>query len=131
MYAADTAGEVRLSVRFGLLALLDAAPSHGYNLKTAFERRTGGCWARHTGQVYTTIQRLERDSLVLEAHHQTRGPEARPIPTEVPALVLGSSARSGCAHLHVAGVPSLILRREDHAGVPPDRLTIRPTEQPF
>jgi DNA-binding PadR family transcriptional regulator len=47
-----------------LLALLDEAPSHGYNLKTAFERRTGGSWALNIGQVYTTIQRLERDGLV-------------------------------------------------------------------
>jgi DNA-binding PadR family transcriptional regulator len=56
--------EARMSVRFGLLALLDEAPSHGYNLKTAFERRTGGSWALNIGQVYTTIQRLERDGLV-------------------------------------------------------------------
>src|SRR6185503_11089387 len=54
----------RMSVRFGLLALLDEAPSHGYNLKTTFERRTGGSWALNIGQVYTTIQRLERDGLV-------------------------------------------------------------------
>lgn len=53
-----------MSVRFGLLALLDEAPSHGYQLKTAFERRTGGSWALNIGQVYTTIQRLERDGLV-------------------------------------------------------------------
>jgi DNA-binding PadR family transcriptional regulator len=53
-----------VSVRFGLLALLDEAPSHGYHLKTAFERRTGGSWALNIGQVYTTIQRLERDGLV-------------------------------------------------------------------
>jgi DNA-binding PadR family transcriptional regulator len=53
-----------VSVKFGLLALLDEAPSHGYNLKTAFERRTGGSWALNIGQVYTTIQRLERDGLV-------------------------------------------------------------------
>ena len=53
-----------MSVKFGLLALLDEAPSHGYNLKTAFERRTGGSWALNIGQVYTTIQRLERDGLV-------------------------------------------------------------------
>ncbi len=64
MYAAENAGETRVSVRFGLLALLDEAPSHGYNLKTAFERRTGGSWALNIGQVYTTIQRLERDGLV-------------------------------------------------------------------
>jgi DNA-binding PadR family transcriptional regulator len=56
-----------LSVRFGLLALLDEAPRHGYNLKTAFERRTGGSWLLNIGQVYTTIQRLERDGLVEEA----------------------------------------------------------------
>ena len=53
-----------MSVRFGLLALLDEAPSHGYHLKTAFERRTGGSWPLNIGQVYTTIQRLERDGLV-------------------------------------------------------------------
>jgi DNA-binding PadR family transcriptional regulator len=53
-----------VSVRFGLLALLDEAPSHGYQLKTAFEQRTGGSWALNIGQVYTTIQRLERDGFV-------------------------------------------------------------------
>jgi DNA-binding PadR family transcriptional regulator len=53
-----------VSVRYGLLALLDEAPTHGYNLKTGFERRTGGSWLLNIGQVYTTIQRLERDGLV-------------------------------------------------------------------
>ena len=53
-----------MSVRYGLLALLGEAPSHGYHLKTAFEHRTGGNWALNIGQVYTTIQRLERDGLV-------------------------------------------------------------------
>jgi DNA-binding PadR family transcriptional regulator len=53
-----------VSVRFGLLALLAEAPTHGYQLKTAFEQRTGGSWAINIGQVYTTLQRLERDGLV-------------------------------------------------------------------
>ena len=53
-----------LSVRFGLLALLAEQPTHGYQLKTAFEGRTGGSWALNIGQVYTTLQRLERDGLV-------------------------------------------------------------------
>jgi DNA-binding PadR family transcriptional regulator len=57
---------VDVSVRFGLLALLAEAPTHGYQLKTAFERRTGGSWAINIGQVYTTLQRLERDGLVEE-----------------------------------------------------------------
>lgn len=56
--------EQAVSVRFGLLALLAEAPTHGYQLKTAFERRTGGSWALNIGQVYTTLQRLERDGLV-------------------------------------------------------------------
>ena len=55
-----------MSVKFGLLALLAEAPTHGYQLKTAFERRTGGSWALNIGQVYTTLQRLERDGLVSE-----------------------------------------------------------------
>ena len=53
-----------MSVRFGILSLLAEAPAHGYELKTAFERRTGGSWALNIGQVYTTLQRLERDGLV-------------------------------------------------------------------
>jgi len=46
------------------LALLAEQPTHGYQLKTAFEGRTGGSWALNIGQVYTTLQRLERDGLV-------------------------------------------------------------------
>ena len=53
-----------MSVKFGLLALLSEGPSHGYQLKTGFEHRTGSSWLLNIGQVYTTIQRLERDGLV-------------------------------------------------------------------
>lgn len=53
-----------MSVRYGILALLAEAPSHGYQLKSAFERRTGNQWLLNIGQVYTTIQRLEQKGLV-------------------------------------------------------------------
>ena len=53
-----------MSIKYGLLALLAEAPTHGYQLKTTFERRTGGSWELNIGQVYTTLQRLERDGLV-------------------------------------------------------------------
>lgn len=53
-----------MSVRYGLLALLADEPRHGYELKTAFENRTGGEWAINIGQIYTTLQRLARDGLV-------------------------------------------------------------------
>lgn len=55
-----------MSVRYGLLALLAEAPTHGYQLKFGFERRTGGSWALNIGQVYTTLQRLVRDGLIEE-----------------------------------------------------------------
>ena len=75
--SAGTLREGVVSVRFGLLALLDEAPSHGYNLKTAFERRTGGSWALNIGQVYTTIQRLERDGLVASIESTDRDDDRR------------------------------------------------------
>ncbi len=53
-----------MSVRYGLLALLDAAPAHGYQLKLGFETGTGGVWPLNVGQVYTTLDRLVRDGLV-------------------------------------------------------------------
>ena len=53
-----------MAVREGLLALLEERPSHGYQLKTGFEAATGGVWPLNVGQVYQTLERLERDGLV-------------------------------------------------------------------
>lgn len=53
-----------MAVREGLLALLKEGPSHGYVLKTAFEATTGGTWTLNVGQVYTTLDRLQRDGFV-------------------------------------------------------------------
>lgn len=53
-----------MAVREGLLALLHEAPRYGYQLKTEFESATGGVWPLNVGQVYTTLDRLERDGLV-------------------------------------------------------------------
>jgi DNA-binding PadR family transcriptional regulator len=54
-----------MAVREGLLALLDPGPRHGYGLKTEFETATGGTWPLNVGQVYTTLERLERDRLII------------------------------------------------------------------
>ena len=54
-----------MGVREGLLALLDREPAHGYQLKTGFEAATGGVWSLNVGQVYATLDRLERDGLVV------------------------------------------------------------------
>ena len=53
-----------MAVKEGLLVLLAEQPRHGYELKTEFERRTGTLWQLNTGQVYTTLERLQRDGLV-------------------------------------------------------------------
>jgi DNA-binding PadR family transcriptional regulator len=53
-----------VSVPMSVLALLDEEPSYGLQLKNEFEARTGGVWPLNVGQVYTTLDRLERDGLV-------------------------------------------------------------------
>ncbi len=58
-----------MAVREGLLALLDDGPRYGYQLKTEFEGATGGVWPLNVGQVYTTLERLERDGLVTTTDH--------------------------------------------------------------
>lgn len=54
-----------MAVREGLLSLLQPGPRYGYQLKTEFEAVTGGVWKLNVGQVYTTLDRLERDGLVV------------------------------------------------------------------
>jgi len=53
-----------MSVRHALLALLSEGPKYGLQLRQEFEARTGEVWPLNVGQVYTTLQRLERDGLV-------------------------------------------------------------------
>lgn len=53
-----------MSVRHGLLALLERGPMYGYQLRAAFEESTAATWPLNIGQVYTTLSRLERDGMV-------------------------------------------------------------------
>ena len=53
-----------MSVPHALLALLRQGPKYGLRLQSEFESRTGDVWPLNVGQVYTTLQRLERDGLV-------------------------------------------------------------------
>ncbi len=53
-----------MSIRHGLLALLEQGPRYGSQLRTEFESRTGATWPLNVGQVYTTLNRLERDGMV-------------------------------------------------------------------
>ena len=52
-----------MSVRHSLLALLSEGPKYGFQLRQEFEASTGDVWPLNVGQVYTTLDRLERDGL--------------------------------------------------------------------
>jgi DNA-binding PadR family transcriptional regulator len=53
-----------VSIRHALLALLSEGPKYGLQLRQEFEAGTGEVWPLNVGQVYTTLQRLERDGFV-------------------------------------------------------------------
>jgi DNA-binding PadR family transcriptional regulator len=62
-----------MSVPHALLALLSEKPKYGLRLQSEFEARTGEVWPLNVGQVYTTLQRLERDGLVESDGEGKRG----------------------------------------------------------
>lgn len=62
-----------MSVRQGLLAILDQGPCYGYQLRAEFDRRTGSTWPLNVGQIYNTLDRLERDGLVEKADTDDQG----------------------------------------------------------
>jgi DNA-binding PadR family transcriptional regulator len=64
-----------MSVRHALLALLSEGPKYGLQLRQEFEARTGEVWPLNVGQVYTTLQRLERDGLVESDSAGEDGPQ--------------------------------------------------------
>jgi DNA-binding PadR family transcriptional regulator len=63
-----------VSVGMSLLAILDERPGYGLELKNRFEGRTAGIWPLNVGQVYTTLDRLQRDGLVaVRSDEEPRG----------------------------------------------------------
>ena len=64
-----------VSVPHVLLALLSEGPKYGLQLREEFEARTGEVWPLNVGQVYTTLQRLERDGLVESDDTGDDGPQ--------------------------------------------------------
>ncbi|WP_296191653.1 PadR family transcriptional regulator [uncultured Microbacterium sp.] len=62
-----------MSVRQSLLAILDQGPCYGYQLRAEFDRRTGGSWPLNVGQIYNTLERLERNGLVGKGETDEQG----------------------------------------------------------
>jgi DNA-binding PadR family transcriptional regulator len=65
--------EPAVSVRHALLGLLSEGPKYGLRLREEFEAGTGEVWPLNIGQVYTTLQRLERDGFVESDGDDDRG----------------------------------------------------------
>ena len=62
-----------MTVRHSLLAILTAGDAYGYQLRQEFNRRTDSVWPLNVGQVYTTLDRLERDGLVEQREPDAEG----------------------------------------------------------
>ncbi|GAA1944671.1 PadR family transcriptional regulator [Microbacterium deminutum] len=62
-----------MSVRQSLLAILDQGPCYGYQLRAEFDRRTGSTWPLNVGQIYSTLDRLERDGLIEKGETDEHG----------------------------------------------------------
>jgi DNA-binding PadR family transcriptional regulator len=58
-----------------MLALLSDRPSFGLQLQQEFESGTGSVWPLNVGQVYTTLQRLERDGLIEPVDGEAKSPQ--------------------------------------------------------
>lgn len=95
-----------MSIKHSLLTLLDESDRHGYELRTEFERRTGGVWPLNVGQVYTTLDRLERDGLVQRAE----AADERQVP-----YALTDSGRAELRAWWAAPVPVSRVGRDDVA----------------
>jgi DNA-binding PadR family transcriptional regulator len=54
----------RVTTSYALLALLEGASRHGYDLKQSYDRRFGAAKPIRFGQVYRTLAQLERDGRV-------------------------------------------------------------------
>ena len=56
-----------MSVRYGMLAILDRRSMYGYELRNELEAELGDEWSVNYGQVYSTLERLLRDNLVVQS----------------------------------------------------------------
>lgn len=63
----------RMSVRHALLAILTEGTCYGYQLRTEYTARTGTAAPLNVGQIYNTLDRLERDGLVVKGSTDEAG----------------------------------------------------------
>ena len=64
-----------MSVKYAVLGILAEKDLHGYELKSNFDEKVGEFWSLNYGQIYTTLDRLEKEELVT---HDRQSQERRP-----------------------------------------------------
>jgi len=58
------ADEENMSIKHAILGLISQQPMHGYRVKEAFDDRMSPLWGLTTGQIYQTLNALERAGFV-------------------------------------------------------------------
>ena len=64
-----------MSIKYALLGILAEGDLHGYELKSSFDEKVGEFWSLNYGQIYSTLDRLEKEELVT---HDRQAQERRP-----------------------------------------------------
>jgi len=64
-----------MSIKYALLGILAEGDLHGYELKASFDAKVGEFWSLNYGQIYSTLDRLEKEGLVT---HDRQAQEKRP-----------------------------------------------------
>jgi DNA-binding PadR family transcriptional regulator len=64
-----------MSIKYAILGILAEGDLHGYELKSSFDEKVGEFWSLNYGQIYSTLDRLEREELVT---HDRQAQERRP-----------------------------------------------------
>ncbi len=67
-----------MSVKYAMLGILAEKDLHGYELKSSFDEKVGEFWSLNYGQIYTTLDRLEKEDLVTHDRQlQDRRPDRK------------------------------------------------------
>jgi DNA-binding PadR family transcriptional regulator len=64
-----------MSIKYAILGILAKKDLHGYELKAGFDDTIGEFWSLNFGQIYSTLDRLEKDGLVT---HDRQSQDKRP-----------------------------------------------------
>lgn len=62
-----------MSLKHSILAVLSIGDCHGYQIRQEIENRTGQTWQINIGQIYSTLDRLERDNLIVAEGANSEG----------------------------------------------------------